>query len=67
MYNEHKGELMTTLRGLIHNYNCFRSSKKNFSKDDFLIFIVCDGFDRIPDCFKKLAEEKGFYDESILE
>jgi hypothetical protein len=68
MYNEHKGELMTTLRGLIHNYNCFRSDKsKKFSKDDFLIFIVCDGFERIPDCFKKLASEKGFYDESILE
>jgi len=32
-----------------------------------LIFIVCDGYDRIPDCFKKLAHEKGFLDESILE
>ena len=56
MYNEHVGELKTTLRGLIHNYNCFRSdSSYNFKKDDFLIFIVCDGYDRIPQCFKDLA------------
>ena len=27
MYNEHVGELKTTLRGLIHNYNCFRADK----------------------------------------
>ena len=68
MYNEHVTELKTTLRGLIHNYNCFRSDKKfNVSKDDFLIFLVCDGFDRIPDCIKELGREKGFYDESILE
>lgn len=68
MYNEHVSELKTTLRGLIHNYNCFRSEKRfNIKKDDFLIFIVCDGYDRIPDCFKKLAREKGFLDESILE
>ena len=68
MYNEHVGELKTTLRGLIHNYNCFRSDKSyNLKKDDFLIFIVCDGYDRIPDCFKKLATDKGFLDESILE
>jgi hypothetical protein len=66
MYNEHVGELKTTLKGLIHNYNCFRSDRKEFSKDDFLIFIVCDGFERIPECFKKLATDKGFYDESVL-
>lgn len=28
---------------------------------------MCDGYDRIPECFKKLATEKGFLDESILE
>ena len=68
MYNEHVGELKTTLRGLIHNYNCFRADKDyNIKKDDFLIFIVCDGYDRIPDCFKKMATEKGFLDEEILE
>ena len=68
MYNEHVDELKTTLRGLVHNYNCFRAeSSYNIKKDDFLIFIVCDGYDRIPECFKKYAREKGFLDESILE
>ena len=68
MYNEHVDELKTTLRGLIHNYNCFRSDKNfNLTKDDFLIFIVCDGYDRIPESFKKHARDKGFLDEDILE
>lgn len=68
MYNEDEVELKNTLRGLIHNYNCFRSDKNfNLSKDDFLIFIVCDGYDRIPESFKKHARDKGFLDEDILE
>lgn len=68
MYNEHVSELKTTLKGLIHNYNCFRAeSKYNMKKDDFLIFIVCDGYEKIPECFKKFAKDKGFLDESILE
>ena len=67
MYNEDSNELKNTLRGLIHNYNCFRADP-NFSltKDDFLIFVVCDGYDRIPDDFKELAREKGFLDEQTL-
>ena len=68
MYNEDEVELKNTLRGLIHNYNCFRSDKNfKLTKDDFLIFIVCDGYDRIPDSFKKHARDKGFLDEDILE
>ena len=68
MYNENESELKSTLRGLIHNYNCFRSDKNfKLTKDDFLIFIVCDGYNAIPESFKKHAREKGFLDESILE
>lgn len=68
MYNEHVSELKTTLKGIIHNYNCFRADKDyNIKKDDFSIFIICDGYDRIPDCFKELARAKGFLDETILE
>ena len=69
MYNEHVSELKETLNGLIHNYNSFRNDKTKypkFSKDDFLIFIVCDGFDNIPNCIKKYAKKKGFYDEEEL-
>ena len=64
MYNEDSSELKNTLRGLIHNYNCFRADPNfDLTKDDFLIFVVCDGYDRIPDDFKNLAREKGFLDE----
>lgn len=66
MYNEDTVELKNTLRGLIHNYNTFRADpayKGKFSKDDFLIFIVVDGYDALTEDFKKFAREKGFLDE----
>ena len=68
MYNEEEVELKSTLRGLIHNYNCLRAEqdKYNCSKDDFLIFVVCDGYDRIPESFKEFARDKGFLDEEML-
>jgi hypothetical protein len=68
MYNEEETELKATLRGIIHNYNCFRAEQERFElvKDDFLVFIICDGYDRIPDSFKKFAREKGFLDEDTL-
>ena len=53
MYNEDENELKTTLKGVIHNYNCFRGDEKfGYTKDDFIIFIVCDGYDKIPESFK---------------
>ena len=68
MYNEDEMELKTTLRGIIHNYNCFRAEEKfkNLNKDDFTVIIICDGFDRIPESFKKFGREKGFFDERFL-
>ena len=64
MYNEDVAELKTTLKGLIHNYNCFRAdSYYNFTKDDFTVVIVCDGYDNIKEPFKELARDKGFLDE----
>jgi cellulose synthase/poly-beta-1,6-N-acetylglucosamine synthase-like glycosyltransferase len=56
-----------TLRGVLHNYNCMRVDQgKDFTKDDFLVVVVCDGYDRIPESFKALAREKGFLDEDLL-
>ena len=67
MYNEKVAELKTTLKGLLHNYNCFRADEDyRFTKDDFLVTIICDGYDKIPDCFKELARDKGFLDEELL-
>lgn len=36
------------------------------AKDDFLVFVVCDGYERIPESFKKLARDKKFLNEEIL-
>lgn len=67
MYNEDESELLTTLSGVIHNYNCLRlDSKTKFSKDDMLVVVICDGYDRIPESFKKLGRERGFLDEERL-
>ena len=67
MYNEDETELKNTLRGIVHNYNCFRADKSyGLTKDDFCVCVICDGYDRIPDSFKQLARDKGFLDEEML-
>ena len=67
MYNEDESELQRTLRGLIHNYNTMRMDPKTkFTKDDFTIFVIVDGYDHIPESFKSLAREKHFLDEEVL-
>jgi len=40
--------------------------KTKFTKDDFCVFLICDGYDHIPESFKKLAREKNFLDEEVL-
>jgi len=67
MYNENEQELKNTLRGVLHNYNCLKNDPYcKFSKDDMLVMCIADGYDRIPESFKKYAREKKFLDESIL-
>ena len=67
MYNEDEGELKRTLRGCLHNYNCLKiDPKTNFTKDDFLVVVICDGYERIPASFKAMAREKQLLDEEVL-
>jgi len=67
MYNEDEKELQNTLRGCLHNYNCMKkAASTNFTKDDFLVVAICDGYDNIPESLKTLAREKGFLDEEML-
>ena len=67
MYNEDEGELRNTLSGLLHNYNTMKlDDKHDFGKDDFLVCLICDGYDKIPESFKKIAREKHFLDEEML-
>jgi hypothetical protein len=45
MYNENEQELRDTLTGVLHNYNELRLDKSlNFKKEDFVVFLICDGF-----------------------
>ena len=47
----------------MQNYNEMRADKKlDFKKEDFIVMVVCDGFDRIPESFKRYAKEKEFFD-----
>ena len=68
MYNEDEVELKNTLRGIVHNYNCFRAENERYglTKDDFCVTVICDGYDRIPESFKAHARDKGFLDEDLL-
>ena len=68
MYNEDEHELKNTLNGVFHNYNELRIDKElNFKKEDFIVFLVVDGYEQIPASFKKFATEKAFFDLDVLE
>ena len=65
MYNENEADLQFTLSGFLHNYNCLKVNA-GFTKDDFVVVVICDGYERIPESLKVLAREKGFLDEQYL-
>ena len=51
----------------MQNYNALKlGDQTKFSKDDFLVVVVVDGYERIPESFKKFARERKFLDEDIL-
>lgn len=48
MYNEDVEELKNTLTGCLHNYNCLKiDPKTNFTKDDFLVCVIVDGYENL--------------------
>lgn len=68
MYNEDENELKNTLTGVIYNYNEMRNDTNlDFKKDDMVVFLICDGYERITESFKKYAKEKGFFDAETLQ
>ena len=67
MYNEDEDELKRTLSGVIHNYNEMRLDPDlKFKKEDFIVFLVCDGYERIPESFKKYASSNNFFELDTL-
>ena len=56
MYNESEEELKRTLSGVFHNFNELRlDDKLKFNKEDFIVFVICDGYEHIPESFKIYA------------
>jgi len=67
MYNEDESQLKTTLRGILQNYNVlYQDPRVNMRQNDMVVVCVCDGFDKIPESFKKYATEKKFLDIELL-
>ena len=67
MYNEDITELQHTLSGIMQNYNCLKLDQKHkLTKDDFLVVVICDGYERIPESFKQFARSRHFLNEEIL-
>ena len=58
MYNEDESELKTTISGVLQNYNAmYMDPNVNLRQQDFVVVLVCDGYERIPESFKKYATE----------
>jgi len=67
MYNEEIQELRDTMRGVIDNFNELRRDPElNFTKDDLIVFLICDGYANIPKEFKDFAKNKGFFNGNTL-
>ena len=67
MYNETEDELQATLTGVIQNYNAmFMDPDLKLRQQEFVVVLVCDGYDNVTDSFKKFAKSHGFFDEQIL-
>merc|ERR1712216_82989 len=33
---------------------------------DFMVYVICDGYDNVPESFKNYAQSVGFFDEQKL-
>jgi hypothetical protein len=56
MYNENEAELKTTISGVLQNYNVMSMDPDiQMKQQDLIVVCVCDGFEKIPESFKKYA------------
>ena len=67
MYNENENELKDTMTGVLQNYNImFKDPDVKMRQHDLVVVCVCDGFDKIPESFKKYATDNQFLDVDVL-
>ena len=43
-----------------------KDPKINMQQHDLIVVCICDGFEKIPDSFKKFAKKHQFLDEEVL-
>lgn len=49
MYNENESELMTTMEGVIQNYNSmYMDENLSMRQEDIIVTVICDGYDAVP-------------------
>ena len=67
MYNENEAELKMTISGVLQNYNVMHMDPDiKMRQEDLVVVLVADGYDKIPDSFKKYATENQFLDIDVL-
>ena len=67
MYNEDVIQFKTTMRGLIQNYEVLcQDPSINMKKNDLVVVLCCDGFDRLPESFIDFLEERKALDRNLL-
>lgn len=67
MYNENEAELRMTISGVLQNYNVMAMDPDvKMKQEDLVVVLVADGYDNIPDSFKKYATENQFLDIDVL-
>lgn len=58
MYNENENELKETMTGVLQNYNImYKDPDIKMRQHDLVVVCVCDGYDKIPESFKKFATD----------
>ena len=67
MYNEDEQLFKYTMSGILHSYYAlFEDPDVQMTQNDFLIYLICDGYDKIPESFKDYAKKTGFFDEDLM-
>jgi hypothetical protein len=67
MYNEDLDEFKLTMRGILQNYEVLcQDPKVRMKRNDLLVVLCCDGFDKIPASFIDYLSDLGVLDAKVL-
>lgn len=67
MYNEDIEEFKLTMRGILQNYEVLcQDPKIRMKRNDLLVVLCCDGFDKIPESFIDYLTELKALDSKLL-